>query len=141
MTLLAVEDSVELTPGLDKENGIVRKFINGAWGDQVDVSNHADSITANLDIDPSWNVNNMRIVAFLSNYDSSQPLNCSVFNSAQCQLGITDGIYQTTVQKLRPTVFCDGKAFSTANGFKVVAVYNQAGQGWTTKVCSGVSTS
>jgi hypothetical protein len=51
-----------------------------------------------------------------------------VFNSAQCQLGITDGIYQTTVQKLRPTVFCDGKAFSTANGFKVVAVHNQAGQ-------------
>ena len=128
MTLLAVEDSVELTSGLDKENGIVRKFINGAWGDQVDVSNHADSITANLDIDPSWNVNNMRIVAFLSNYDSSQPLNCAVFNSAQCQFGITDGIYQTTVQKLRPTVFCDGKAFSTANGFKVVAVYNQAGQ-------------
>ena len=25
-------------------------------------------------------------------------------------------------------MFCDGKAFSTANGFKVVAVYNQAGQ-------------
>lgn len=70
----------------------------------------------------------MRIVAFLSNYDSSQPLNCAVFNSAQCQFGTTDGIYQATLQKLRPTVFCDGKAFSTANGFKVVAVYNQAGQ-------------
>ena len=25
-------------------------------------------------------------------------------------------------------MFCDGKAFSTANGFKVVAVYNKAGQ-------------
>lgn len=128
MTLLAVEDSVELTPGQPKENGIVRKFINGAWGDPVDISNYADSITASLDIDPAWDASNMRIVAFLSNYDSSQPLNCPVFNSSQCRLNVTNGIQTATLRQSQPAVFCNGREFSTADGFKIVAVYNLAGQ-------------
>lgn len=52
LTLLAIEDSVQFSEGFPKENNVVRKFINGPWGQQIDLSNYADSVTASMAIDP-----------------------------------------------------------------------------------------
>ena len=38
MTVLAVEDSVALSDGSGIENGIIRKYLTGIWGDEIDLS-------------------------------------------------------------------------------------------------------
>ncbi len=128
LTLLAIEDSVQFSEGFPKENNVVRKFINGPWGQQIDLSNYADSVTASMAIDPAWNAHNLHFVAYLSSYDSSNPLNCPVYNAGMCKVKVADGLRLKALNAERPQLFYDGKSFSANGGYKVLAVYNQSGQ-------------
>lgn len=70
-----------------------RLFVTDALGDPVQLS-VTDSIYATYEVTvkDSWNVDNMEIVAFVSNYDSANCNNCMVYNAESCALVGNDNI-------------------------------------------------
>lgn len=70
-----------------------RMFVTGALGDPVQLS-VTDSVYATYEVtvNDSWNVDNMEIVAFVSNYDSANCNNCLVYNAESCALVGNDNI-------------------------------------------------
>lgn len=70
-----------------------RLFVTDALGDPLQLS-VTDSVyaTYELTVNDSWNVDNMEIVAFVSNYDSANCNNCMVYNAESCALVGNDNI-------------------------------------------------
>lgn len=128
LVMLALEDSVETIPGDKKEVRILRSFLNDTWGQVVDISNYAASATASFKPDASWNLDRMHVVAYLCNYDSTDPLNCQVYNAAQCTISTPDGIATPVASKAQPQVFYRGGTFYATDGYTVEGVYDIAGQ-------------
>ncbi len=56
---------------------------NSSWGEPVEWSADGTfTISCTFDLDSSWNKGNMNVVAWLYNYDSTNPANCKVDNAA-----------------------------------------------------------
>lgn len=70
-----------------------RLFVTDVLGDPLQLS-VTDSVyaTYELTVNDSWNVGNMEIVAFVSNYDSANCNNCMVYNAESCALVGNDNI-------------------------------------------------
>ena len=70
-----------------------RLFVTDPLGDPVQLS-VTDSVYATYEVtvNDSWNVDNMEIVAFVSNYDSANCNNCVVYNAESCKLVGNDNI-------------------------------------------------
>ncbi|MDY4019497.1 MAG: Omp28-related outer membrane protein [Prevotella sp.] len=126
LTVYAVEDQVKM-PGSDyAENGIIRKIVNGTWGTVVDLSNYTYSEDFTFDIDPSWKADDMRIVAFLNNYDYTDPLNSPVYNSAEARLA-TSGISVINDDSNARLLTFSNRRFVVPAGY-TVAVYDASGR-------------
>ena len=70
-----------------------RLFVTEPLGDAVELS-VTDSTYATYDVvvNEAWNVDNMEIVAFVSNYDPDNCNNCKVYNAESCALVGSDVI-------------------------------------------------
>lgn len=64
----------------------VNRAYNSTWGEPVEWTNRRFTYTYDFTIDPSWVKNNMEVVAFIYNYDETDPTNCEVDNSASAKL-------------------------------------------------------
>ncbi len=87
LTTWLVEDSIESDEqsGIEVyvQNGVLRRVVSSdAWGDKLDISNYDFSQSFDIPLEPSWNAKNMRVVAFVNNYNDS-PYRRIVYNSAQ----------------------------------------------------------
>ena len=74
------------------------RAINTTWGDVVewDADDHFTA-TYQFTLDPEWQRENLRVVAFLNDYDPDDPARCSVENSEQLSLsGLTEAISDAT---------------------------------------------
>ena len=129
MTVLAVEDSVALSDGSGIENGIIRKYLTGIWGDEIDLSSSKSAEKSfSFTVDPKWNVNNMRVVAFINNYDSTNPLNCPVFNSAEMRLAGLTGIHTITNHGEYAYVKLEGNRLVASYGYHILGIFDLAGR-------------
>ncbi len=60
---------------------LVRAY-SSVWGDVVEWNeDNTETRTYTFDIDPTWKKDDLKVVAYLSKYNSSDPADCEVFNS------------------------------------------------------------
>ena len=94
LTVCVVEDHIEqrqqasMNTYPEFEHMGALRAINTTWGDLVewDANDHfAASYTFALD--PEWKQKDLRVIAFVSDYDATDPTKCAVENTAQIALG------------------------------------------------------
>lgn len=85
-------------------DNVMRANLTDVWGDAADLSRESYQYTFTTTISKDWKPENMEIVAFLSNFDSTDPANCKVFNANKCSLSAGTGISHphdgTTAEKV-----------------------------------------
>ena len=129
LTVVAVEDSVALKDGSGKENGIIRKYLTNIWGDETDITNKAAQKSYSFTVDPKWNIEHMRIVAFLNNYDTTNPLNCPVFNTGEKRLAGLTAIHAIADQQAeKASLKLEGNHLIAGDGYQITAIYDLAGR-------------
>lgn len=70
-----------------------RLFVTEPLGDPVELSvTDSTYVTYDVVVNEGWNVDNMEIVAFVSNYDSKNCNDCRVYNAEICPLVGSDVI-------------------------------------------------
>lgn len=131
LTVWLVEDGIVSTTqnGQDAyvQDGVLRKIVSEPWGDKVDLSTLAFSRSYNIALDDKWNIDNTRVVAFLSNYNTDVK-KCGVYNSAQANVGNGTAISTPSTEKAPVVDYSDGKVVVAGAGYTVAGVYDMAGR-------------
>ena len=70
----------------------------------------------------------MRVVAFINNYDSTNPLNCPVFNSAEMRLAGLTGIHTITNHGEYASVKLEGNRLVASYGYHILGIFDLAGR-------------
>lgn len=63
-------------------NHTMRSTLTGSWGKSLPLDIAPYSVDFSTTLAADWKAENMDVVAFISNYDSTNPENCVVYNSA-----------------------------------------------------------
>lgn len=113
LTINLIEDGLEGAQygvtGTYTHNDVTREFVTPSFGDAVELSTVKETYaTYTTTVNSAWKEKNMRIVAFVGNYDSSDPNNCDVYNATECELigsddisdDVPDGIASATTENL-----------------------------------------
>ena len=79
-------------------------------------------------VDPKWNIEHMRIVAFLNNYDTTNPLNCPVFNTGEKRLSGLTGIRSLDSTTPKARLWQLGNHLVAGDGYQITAIYDLAGR-------------
>ena len=64
----------------------VKRGYDSTWGEPVSWDGNSFTYVKTFDIDKAWSKQNMEVVAFLHNYDASDPAECYVDNAARARL-------------------------------------------------------
>ena len=127
LTTWLVEDNIKSTEQEGAEgnsyvqDGVLRKVLSSsAWGDKLDITKYDFEKTYSVDLQDGWNVDNMRVVTFVSNFNTDA-LKRRVYNTQQ--LACTN----TTAEAQRP-FFVVGGVVVANQGFRVVEVCDIAGR-------------
>lgn len=131
LTVWLVEDGVVSTEqiGYDTyiQNGVLRSILTAsAWGDPLDISAYDFQKDYTITLDKSWNVDNLRVVAFASNYDSTTATDRAVYNTAQGICKNTSGI--NAVNGSQAEIIYNGGVLTASEGFKIAGVYDMSGR-------------
>ena len=126
-----VEDSIVSTQQAGKDrfiqNGVLRKVLsNSAWGDALDISSYDFEKTYSVALKPEWNVNNLRVVSFVGNYDPSSA-NRIVYNTAQTLCKAPTGITHTGANNDN-YIYIIGNSLFAADGYKLAGTYDLSGR-------------
>lgn len=132
LTAWLVEDSIVSTTqaGASEgymQNGVVRAVLSSnAWGDPVEIGNYETSTSYSTLLDPSWNVSNLRVVAFLCNYDADV-FQRFIYNSVEKAIGRSLGISNATPEK-QPKVAIANGSLVAPYGFSLLGVFDLSGR-------------
>lgn len=74
--------------GTYTQNGVIRSFVNGVWGEQVALENNGEDFSFgrhySMQLPEDWNADNIRVVAFAHNYNlDAQVGDQTVYNATQ----------------------------------------------------------
>ena len=132
LTTWLVEDKIESTQQAGKasftQNGVLRAVLSGsAWGDNLDISNYDFEKNYTVDVDPKWNVANMRIVSFVSNYEANV-LKRGLYNSTQAAVAGTSGINSQANSADNKTISVVNGSVILPQGYHLVGIYDMAGR-------------
>ena len=109
MTIYLVEDNIPAKHQEGSRSGYIHNHVNRAvnatWGDPIEFNGDEYEYTCEFDLDDKWNIDNLQIVAMVSNYNPKDVNDCEVQNAAA--LPFTD-FYTSGI----PTITDDGKAES-----------------------------
>lgn len=84
-----------LPDGTFIQNGVIRAYPTGVWGEEVSIENLGFHRHYELTLDSSWEPKNMRVVAFVHNYDvNAQTGNNVVYNAGQAFISDPTAIEQ-----------------------------------------------
>lgn len=133
LTTWLVEDSIATATQLGADdyvqNGVIRKVLSGsAWGDKLDISAYDFEKKYTVDVDPEWTAKNLRVVSFVSNYDSDA-LKRRVYNTAQAGSKAATGIASVSGNiDGRHAFSVVGGTIMANEGFSIVDVCDVAGR-------------
>ena len=65
----------------------VLRAVNKTWGNVLNFSDDKASYNYSFNLDPSWKIDDLKVVAFVSGYDDKDATNCTVENVATVALG------------------------------------------------------
>lgn len=91
ITLFLTEDNIEA----HSQSGAYGSFthqhvlraVSEIWGTELSWTNDKASYQYSFTLDSSWKNEDLKVVAFVSGYDSTDPANCTVENAAVCTIG------------------------------------------------------
>lgn len=112
LTTWLVEDSIASTAqkgvkGTYMQNGVVRAIVSAdPWGDAIDITGYSDSKTYTVALDPSWNVNHLRVVSFAGNYNDSERQRY-VYNAQEAPVTGSTAIGDLTIDDEQVTAVYD----------------------------------
>lgn len=93
LNVFIIEDGVAYPQASDDtiitdylHNNVFRKAFTGTWGEANIITDKALDRTYTCTLDPAWNAENLRIVAFVSDYDSLDNTNCQVYQAVQAKV-------------------------------------------------------
>lgn len=146
ITLFLTEDNIDAINQSGASGKYVHQHVlravNETWGSVLDWYENFASYTYTFKIDPSWKTEDLKVLAFVSSYDSNDPTNCVVENVTSVVAGETS-VSVTSVKPLgadlqvAKTVYYDltgREVTNPSNGLFIKAVTYQNGQTITKKV-------
>ena len=137
LTTWLVEDGIVSTEqkGVSGEyiqDGVIRAVLSeDVWGDKVDISSYSASKEYSIAVDPKWNLANMRVVSFLSNYDPTNKV-YQLYNSRESKVQVSNGI-SSVVLNPGSMVTVTGGNVEAINGNTLVGVHDLSGRSFTGK--------
>ena len=137
LTTWLVEDGIVSTEqkGVSGEyiqDGVIRAVLSeDVWGDKVDISSYSASKEYSIAVDPKWNLANMRVVSFLSNYDPSNKV-YQLYNSRESKVQVSSGISSVVHTPDSMVTVTDGNV-EAINGNTLVGVHDLSGRSFTGK--------
>ena len=137
LTTWLVEDGIVSTEqkGVSGEyiqDGVIRAVLSeDVWGDKVDISSYSASKEYSIAVDPKWNLANMRVVSFLSNYDPSNKV-YQLYNSRESKVQVSSGISSVDRTPDSMVTVTDGNV-EAINGNTLVGVHDLSGRSFTGK--------
>lgn len=137
LTTWLVEDGIVSTEqkGVSGEyiqDGVIRAVLSeDVWGDKVDISSYSASKEYSIAVDPKWNLANMRVVSFLSNYDPTNKV-YQLYNSRESKVQVSSGISSVVRTPDSMVTVTDGNV-EAINGNTLVGVYDLSGRSFTGK--------
>lgn len=137
LTTWLVEDGIVSTEqkGVSGEyiqDGVIRAVLSeDVWGDKVDISSYSASKEYSIAVDPKWNLANMRVVSFLSNYDPSNKV-YQLYNSRESTVQVSSGISSAVLNPGSMVTVTDGNV-EAINGNTLVGVHDLSGRSFTGK--------
>ena len=137
LTTWLVEDGIVSTEqkGVSGEyiqDGVIRAVLSeDVWGDKVDISSYSASKEYSIAVDPKWNLANMRVVSFLSNYDPSNKV-YQLYNSRESKVQVSSGISSVVLTPGSMVTVTDGNV-EAINGNTLVGVHDLSGRSFTGK--------
>lgn len=108
----------------------IMRGINATWGDSIVWDGDNFEYTCSFNIDPTWKPADLKVIASVGDYDSSDPTNCQIENNAVATPeGWTDGIAteSVTTETATPVAYftLDGRQVSRpASGITIVKYSN-----------------
>lgn len=86
ITLILTEDNIDAHSQSGANGSFthqhVARAVNETWGAVLEWDNNKASYKYTFDLDASWKTDDLKVVAFISNYDSGDATNCAVENAA-----------------------------------------------------------
>lgn len=137
LTTWLVEDGIVSTEqkGVNGEyiqDGVIRAVLSeDVWGDKVDISSYSASKEYSIAVDPKWNLANMRVVSFLSNYDPTNKV-YQLYNSRESKVQVSSGISSAVLNPGSMVTVTDGNV-EAINGNTLVGVHDLSGRSFTGK--------
>lgn len=137
LTTWLVEDGIVSTgqkgvSGDYIQDGVIRAVLSeDVWGDKVDISSYSASKEYSIAVDPKWNLANMRVVSFLSNYDPSNKV-YQLYNSRESKVQVSSGISSAVLNPGSMVTVTDGNV-EAINGNTLVGVHDLSGRSFTGK--------
>lgn len=137
LTTWLVEDGIVSTEqkGVSGEyiqDGVIRAVLSeDVWGDKVDISSYSASKEYSIAVDPKWNLTNMRVVSFLSNYDPTNKV-YQLYNSRESKVQVSSGISSVVRTPDSMVTVTDGNV-EAINGNTLVGVHDLSGRSFTGK--------
>ena len=107
----------------------VMRACNSTWGKVIDWNeDNTFEYSYDFTIKSAWNTNNMEIIAFVSDYNSSDAASCVVENSEMRKF--TDFYYDNikSISDNEINVITNGKTIEVTGNYKSFIVYNINGQ-------------
>ena len=130
LTVYLVEDGVVSTQqqgrGEFVQNGVIREIVTEGWGDPIDISGGSITKQYTCTVPAGWNADNMRVVAFVNNYDKKDPLNCMVYNTCEARFDTGAGIEDIQTDAADVHVWFDGSRLCVSGG-TISGVYDVTG--------------
>ena len=134
LTTWLVEDSIPTTTqaGVENfvQNGVLRAVLseNGAWGDDLDITNYDFERNYTVALDPSWNRNHLRVVSFVSNWSDRNVRNRYLYNANEAPVSDLTAIVDASADAVQPSVLVLGSSLATTNGGRIEGVYDVSGR-------------
>lgn len=97
-------------------NNVMRATLTGTWGTAHDNTDGSRTQTFTATLDTAWNPANMHAIAFIANYNATDPCDCTVCNAATAPLlgaeGITPSPLSTANSQLSTAYDLQGRAIN-----------------------------
>ncbi len=100
MTVTLVEDNIatgtQSGGGTSYKQQHVTRAVNNTWGTPFHWDNNNYTYTYTFDLNPSWNKEELSVVAFISDIDRTNPTKCLVYNCNKAKVDLATGITDLT---------------------------------------------
>ena len=130
LTICLVEDHIEqreqvsMSQWPEFEHMGALRAINATWGELIDWQGDLFATTTTFTLSDEWNRDNLRLVAFVHDYDADDPTRCEVENATDISLTDATGISDPRISHPLTTVVYDlqGRRLNAAGqkGLRIV---------------------